>query len=340
MGAIVRDRESGSTRVRLLQFVPLLAAQGVQTRLIEYRKTGRLGRLGMTFRLVATSLWSDVVLLQKPALSVRALRLVTRLNRCLVVDVDDAVWASSSGDASVAERYGARFDQAALRAVAVIAGSELLKEEIERRTGRSDVVVIRPAVEVVDQPARGPEVRLGWIGSSGNFRDFDADVLAVLETFLRSEGRSLVVVSDRRPPFEMAGLEFRQWDELAEAEELRSMTIGLMPLPDDPRGRGRCGHKALRYLSAGVPCVASAVGVGEELAGRCPAVLAARSGLEWRTLLEDLATDSARTADLGRIGRRWVAENASVEVATAALVDVLHRASFGSDERPAGARHE
>ena len=42
--------------------------------------------------------------------------------------------------------------------------------------------------------------------------------------------------------------------------DLQSFDIGIMPLPDDPWTKGKCGFKLLQYQAVGLPVVCSAGG--------------------------------------------------------------------------------
>ncbi len=41
--------------------------------------------------------------------------------------------------------------------------------------------------------------------------------------------------------------------------------VGIMPLPDDPNSRGKCGFKIIQYMAHGLIAVASNVGFNREI---------------------------------------------------------------------------
>ena len=84
---------------------------------------------------------------------------------------------------------------------------------------------------------------------------------------------------------------------------LARFDVGVMPLPDDPWTRGKCGYKLLQYFAAGVPAVASPVGVNATLLASGGG-LAATGARAWRAALEEFAGDAAARGEAGLAGRR------------------------------------
>jgi hypothetical protein len=93
--------------------------------------------------------------------------------------------------------------------------------------------------------AVGPPV-VCWVGTSGNYRDLEV-VHEALRALVEADVVRLRVISDR--PLDGAqwpGAEWVPWSFGHEAQELARCDIGIMPLRDDERTRGRCGYKALQ----------------------------------------------------------------------------------------------
>ncbi len=158
--------------------------------------------------------------------------------------------------------------------------------------------------------------RVGWIGLPYNFR-----YLEELAGPLRSLAASgtpceLVVVSKGLPDpsaFEGVTLVERPWSEAGEAAEIARFDVGVMPLPDDDWARGKCGLKLLQCMAAGIPVIASPVGVNPEIVRDGENGLLAASEEQWAAALAMLAADPSRAAGLGAAGRRTVEDRFSLE---------------------------
>ena len=98
----------------------------------------------------------------------------------------------------------------------------------------------------------------------------------------------------------------------ARRADLASFDIGVMPLDDDAWARGKCGYKLLQYFAAGLPVVASPVGVNSTLVGDERGHLA-QSQKEWTHALSDLSRNTSARRDAGRAARDYVERNFSYE---------------------------
>jgi glycosyltransferase involved in cell wall biosynthesis len=123
-----------------------------------------------------------------------------------------------------------------------------------------------------------------------------------------------------------ASVETLPWREQSEIQDLSAIDVGLMPLPDDPWARGKCGLKALQYMALGIPTVMSPVGVNREIAAGGAAHLAGGDD-EWRAVLTRLIEDPELRAKLGAAGRARVEERYSVRAMLPRYRDSLMRAA-------------
>jgi glycosyltransferase involved in cell wall biosynthesis len=96
-----------------------------------------------------------------------------------------------------------------------------------------------------------------------------------------------------------------------------------MPLPDTPYTRAKAGFKLLQYMAAGVPVVASPVGVNVELVERSGAGFLADEPGAWDAVLRALAADPERRRAMGAAGRAFVEELVDLEAQADLLAALL-----------------
>jgi glycosyltransferase involved in cell wall biosynthesis len=132
-----------------------------------------------------------------------------------------------------------------------------------------------------------------------------------------------------RPPEIPSGLrmEYVPWELENEVSYFRGLDVGLYPLVEDDWSRGKCGFKAIQYLSCGVPVVASPVGVIRDIVVHGETGFWAQSKGSWRDQLRILLTDGALRRTLGERGRKKVEEEYSVRAVVQTLARTLLRAA-------------
>ena len=119
------------------------------------------------------------------------------------------------------------------------------------------------------------------------------------------------------------------WREEAEVDEIRSFDVGIMPLPDAPWARGKCGFKLIQSMACGLPVVASPVGVNGEIVADGADGFLARDAGEWVAALARLKGDAALGGRLGKAGRRKVEARYCLQVTGARVVAVVRGAMGG-----------
>lgn len=325
---IVRDgRQNPAARVRLLAMVPHLeaASHEVRTQAWSPRTSAAVARSSAT--LLRMARWADVVVLQRPVQHHAVIRALTRVNPHLVVDLDDAVWSASTGGTH--QRIRQRVHVAVSSARVVTVGSNHLARWVRSMSAEPLIEVIRSPVDLTAVPRRDepPVPTIVWIGTPSNFADFTDEVLQVLRGLVR-EGRARVrVVSSTAFPRERLETELVQWSESTEMGALAGSTIGIMPLRDDERSRGRCGYKAIQCMAARLPVVASPVGAGPELVADGLTGYLAESREDWASALDELLADPGAAIEAGLAGRAWVEAHASTEVVGSQLEAALAAAT-------------
>lgn len=320
-----------AARVRALQYVPLLRAGDDEVRTLYWRGSSRRTVAVDGANLLRLSRWADVVFLQRPTQPEGLLRAVARVNPRLVVDFDDALWVGSDGRPAPA--YRDRLVAAIKLSRAVTPGSEYLGSWVTSSISQASVTVLRPSIDTKrfdDGTERRSAARctIGWIGTGGNLRDFDDEIVAALRRMHTSgPAHRLTIISSAQLIVPGLSPTLVAWSAEHEARALSELDIGVMPLLDDERSRGRCGFKAIQYLAAGVPAVVSPIGAGREVVADGTTGRWATTRREWRAALEELIDDPSERTRLGTAGRQWVEEHASLRSTFPRLREVLAAAS-------------
>ncbi len=336
---------SASTRFRLLQHrEPLrVLLGGVDVYLPDdrpHRREGRVGQVSFFASHAARYLrhWQmlrravpsyDALLVQRglyPLGPGAIASVVEDFKGTVVYDLDDALLevkpslASKSGVARWL--YGSQQARRLLgRADAVTVSTQALIEMLPANLATRATVL--PTVPDPSTYAQA-EHRLaggviGWAGTSGNLLYLD-HLRSVAEAIQeRGLGRFEVVSSK---PWSGAA-SFRPWQLDDERDLFARFAIGVMPLPDTAYTRAKAGFKLLQYMAAGVPVVASPVGVNCALIEDSGAGFLADSPAEWLAALNRLLEDPGLRSELGAKGRSFVQRFADLEGQSQKLAELL-----------------
>jgi glycosyltransferase involved in cell wall biosynthesis len=331
------DRRRASSRVRAYQYEPYLAAVGVDTRYLPWANRPARAWPRYVARALALARWADVLVLQKPFHRSSLIDALARINNRMIVDVDDAIWEPGtvrSGEHTA--KRGRRLRHAVERAGVATVGNAYTAAWIREQCPDVLVYVVPSSVDFSSFPTRShvpsrPAV-VGWIGSPENLGDLTACQHA-LRRMVEEGAINMRVVSSR--PADLPGLptEFVPWSLSTEAEQVAAFDIGVMPLHDTPRTRGRCGFKAIEYMAAGLPTVASPV------SGPCDVIehgvtgYLARDEHEWRAWLAKLAADAGLRTSLGMAARQAVRDHYCYESNAPRMAQILVDRTASGDAR-------
>jgi glycosyltransferase involved in cell wall biosynthesis len=214
------------------------------------------------------------------------------------------------------------------RASVVCAGNEYIAEHA-RRAGASRVELVPT---VVDLPRYGATAlrapgpfTVGWIGTPLTAGYLDAIAPALREV---AGARTLRLCAVGASPFRLDGVEVETppWSEDSEAAMIRGFDVGVMPLPDSPWERGKCGYKLIQYMASGKPVIASPVGMNRTLVREGENGFLADDPASWARALTTLCDDPERRAAMGAAGRRLVAASYDLRVQLPRLAEIIRSA--------------
>jgi glycosyltransferase involved in cell wall biosynthesis len=314
-------------RFRVRQYIGPLARLGIAVhehwpslgafppRQQALRPAWLVGTLAERLPQLAAGWRADVTLLQREMVStLPTLEGWTRRPR--LVDIDDSVHLSRGG-------WAAR--RLARLADLVVVGNSWLAEVWGR--WNLAVEILPTPVDTDHYAVRPPPERptIGWIGSAGNLRYLAAIAPALERVVQRFPATRIAVCCDQPPDLPRLPVHYLPWSAEAEADFLAAITIGVMPLADGPWERGKCSFKMLQYMAAGRPCVASPVGMNQELLREAEIGCAATTIDEWSEALSGLIAERAAAERMGMAGRDLAVARYSVGALTPQLAALLRR---------------
>ena len=333
-----------SSRLRMLQYLPALEAEGFRVRVSSFfedaylralygdgqrRRRDVLDAYRRRSRVLAEAGVYDLVWIEKELFPFLPGPFESRLSRLgvpYVVDYDDATFHRYDLHPSrlVRRLLGRKLVPLIRSARLVTAGNAYLAHYASHAGARSVEVV--PTVVDLDRypvaPApEGSEYRIGWIGSPST-TVLLSRVRRPLERLARERPVRLVTIGAGPLPEIDVPSEQHPWAEETEAALLGGIHVGIMPLDDEPWQRGKCGYKLIQYMACGKPVVASPVGVNNEIVRTDVGYLAAGDE-QWYQSLRRLGQDPGLRARMGRAGRADVERTYALQVQAPRVVRLL-----------------
>jgi len=209
-----------------------------------------------------------------------------------------------------------------------MAGSTYLAEYARACGGRTEVVptVVDLARYPVSAVQRNhSEIRIGWIGTPSTTQHLQS-VIPELSEFNRAYGARVLAIGARQFDAGDVPIEWVEWQEGTEVEQLARADVGIMPLPDTLWARGKCGFKLIQSMACWKPVVASPVGANLEIVdpGRCGFLAAAG---QWREVLSRLAVNVELRERMGQEARRIVERRYALDVWAPRVAELLTEAA-------------
>lgn len=233
-----------------------------------------------------------------------------------VYDFDDALVVGSAATTNRrfqwTKQEGSRALACMRRARLVVGANPTLAGQARQYARRVEVVpsCVDPEAQPLREHVDREVVTIGWIGSHTTVGYLEP-LLPVIERLNARGHRSRLIVVGGDTGIRADWLEHRPWSLASAPGDIADFDIGVMPLPDTPWTQGKSGYKLLQYFAAGVPAVASPVGVNAEFVADGRGV-AATAPAEWEHALIELRDSHARR-ERGLLARRFVEEHYSYQ---------------------------
>ena len=343
-------RLGASSRLRFYQLAPGLASAGLSIEIVPLLDDGYLrsryttgrrpaalvlaGYVSRLARLLGQGspklLWVEKELL--PWLPGWLERLLLGRALRVVVDYDDATFHRYDHHALGLVRLalGSKVARIMAAAEAVIAGNEYIAA-YARQAGARRIVVQPTVVDLLRYPPRSGwrlPFRVVWIGSPITSGYLEM-VREPLERLGKDGPLQILLIGAARGALNGLPVRHFDWSEASEAAAIAQGSVGIMPLPDRPWERGKCGYKLIQYMACGLPVVASPVGGNAQLVEPDRNGLLAATPDDWYSALALLRREPARGARLGLAGRAKIQEGYTTDSAVARLAGLFAEIAYG-----------
>lgn len=345
-------RMGASSRLRTLQYLPLLEQQDFEftvhslfdevylNNLYSHGNRSRLAIAKYYFKRLLTlfSVYSyDLVWFEKelfPYLPPFAERILGFIGKNYVVDYDDAIFHNydMSNNKLIRKFLSNKIDTVMANANCVIAGNAYLAERAQLAAAKR----IEWVPTVVDQSRYIPSLTtegnskvIGWIGSPST-QKYILEIKEALRTVCKCHSARLLLVGatpnivDQLPDIKV---DVVPWSEDDEAQLIQQMDIGIMPLPDGPWEKGKCGYKLIQYMACGVPVIASPVGVNSDIINDSECGCLADNKEQWVKSLDVLLSSTEQRKKFGKAGRKAIEETYSLQIQAPILARILRSVS-------------
>ncbi len=240
------------------------------------------------------------------------------LKKKIVYDFDDAIWIPNYSEAnsffSFLKGYG-NVHKICTYAWKVSCGNEFLCDYA--RKFNSNVVYNPTTIDTNNYHNRvkdqsGDEFVIGWTGSHSTIR-YIGEIIQVLAALEKKYTFTFRVISDLKPEFELESLEYVKWKKETEIEDLLGFNIGIMPLVNDKWANGKCGFKALQYMSLGIPALVSPVGVNSRIVDHGLNGFICETPEQWEKAIETVLQNREALREMSKQTRKKIIDHYSVE---------------------------
>jgi len=349
LGLTRYDSNGPSSRYRFYQFLPYLDKEGfdisifplfnkkyINNLYFDQRVRTLLNPLSAYFRRTYKLLSDrsyDLVWMEKEALPwipASIEKLLCKRSIPNVIDYDDAVYHRYDQHRNPLIRFALskKIEKLMSFSTVVIVGNKYIAE-YAMEAGAKQVEILPTVVDAdiyVQKNCKGNKnFTIGWIGSPTTSRYLNVATPALNQLCQNTDVQFSAIGALEKDMVEIP-VQLIPWQEKTEVHELNRFDVGIMPLPDTPWERGKCGFKLIQYMAAGLPVIASPVGVNSEIVDHGITGFLASSTEEWVKYLRILKDDSELRRTMGVAGRRIVEKKYSLEIVSPKLVSILKEA--------------
>ena len=215
---------------------------------------------------------------------------------------------------------GDKFNQSLKLYNFFIVASNYLKTRVLEQNSKinsDNVCVIPTCVDYNKYPIKdylinNNNLTFGWIGGDHNYFLLD-QIIPILEKLSAKYKFNLLVIGGENYKRECSiNISFKKWSLETEIENLLSIDVGLMPLDDIIRAKGKGGFKLIQYMGLGIVSIASSVTINKEIVNDHVNSFLVCNDDEWYDCFTEILSGQINIDELGKRARIKIEENYTI----------------------------
>ena len=240
------------------------------------------------------------------------------LKKRIIYDFDDAIWLSNTSEHNqiIARfKWHDKVKHICQWSYKVSCGNEYLADFA--RLYNQNVIINPTTIDTVNLHNRVKDqntarVVIGWTGTHSTSQ-YLQNIIPVIEKLEKTHDFTFAVISNGPLNINLKSLRYIRWNKDTEMDDLIQFNIGLMPLIDDKWAKGKCGFKALQYMSLGIPAIVSPVGVNTKIVDHGINGSVCTTPQEWEAAIAKYLTQPALRTKIGEAARKKIEQSYSVK---------------------------
>lgn len=242
------------------------------------------------------------------------------LRKKIIYDFDDAIWLpNTSKENSIIGflKFHNKTASICKWSYKVSVGNSYLADYASQYINKKSIVINPTTLDLkhhhnrIKNHTAKNTITIGWTGTHSTNKYLELLVPSLQKLEHQFDIR-ILVISNQNPHLLLKCFDFIKWNKQTEIDQLLQFDIGIMPLKNSPWELGKCGFKALQYMALGIPAVASAVGVNNQIIEDGKTGFLCTSTDEWEASLSALIKSEELRANIGNAAHKSVNSHYSV----------------------------
>lgn len=274
----------------------------------------------------------DLVLIYREALitpSIYFERKIAESNIPVVYDFDDAIWVKDVSDGNKALSFLKNADKIKKilpMVTHVTVGNTYLADFAKKYNNNITIIPSTIDTDKYKKIVRKHNgINIGWVGSHTTVKHFEEAIPVLKKIKEKYPTVNFKVIGDPNYKNEELDIKGQPWSNEKEVELFNELDIGIMPLPDNPWTRGKCGMKGLLYMAVETPAIMSPVGMNNDIVEDGENGYLPKSDEEWFDVLSKLIEDADLREKIGIAGRKTIEEKYSMKSQQKVYLELFNR---------------